>query len=140
MRMNSRAWPDRFDEVPWVEIATRFHEMAAKHSEFRHMADIVDSVLTCGGEQRLAGLTSMHDLVVTARPVPERPPIGVVIVRSPSSGYVGAGGVFIEHRSVTGHDDRIFRTSDEAVPLFWRFMIEKFGVEPVRPTTPGAAE
>lgn len=66
------------------------------------MADIVDSVLTCDGEQRLAGLASMHDLVVTARPVPEHPPIEVVIVRSPSSGHGGAGGAFIEHRSVTG--------------------------------------
>jgi hypothetical protein len=132
MRKNSRAWAYLFDEVAWGEIASRFHEMATEHLEFRHMADIVDSVLACGGEQRLAGLTSMHDLVVTARPVPESPPIEVVIVRSPSSGYVGAGGVFIEHRSITGHDDRIFRTSDEAVPLFWRFMIEKFGVEPTR--------
>ncbi|SDZ24705.1 hypothetical protein SAMN05421504_11171 [Amycolatopsis xylanica] len=131
--MNSRAWPYRFDEVPWAEIAGWFHEMAAKHPEFRPMADIADSVLACEGEQRLAGLTSMHDLVVTARPVPEHPPVEVVIVRSPSSGYVGAGGVFIEHRSVTGHDDRIFRTADEAVPLFWRFMIEKFGVAPHRP-------
>jgi hypothetical protein len=138
MRMNSRAWSGRFDEVPWAEIATRFHEMAAQHPEFRHLADIVDSVLTCGGDQHLAGLTSMHDLVVTARPVPEQPPIEVVVVRSPSSGYVGAGGVFLEHRSATGHDDRVFRTSDEAVPLFWRFVIEKFGVEPVRPVAPGA--
>jgi hypothetical protein len=135
MRINSRPWLDRFDEVPWGEIATRFHEMAAEHSDFRHMADIVDSVLACGGEQHLAALTSMHDLVVTARPVPERRPIEVVVVRSPSSGHVSTGGVFIEHRSITGHDDRIFRTSDQAVPLFWRFMIEKFGVVPARPTT-----
>jgi hypothetical protein len=132
MRMNSRAWPDRFDEVPWREIATRFDAMAAEHPECRPLADIVGSVLACGGEQHLAALTSMHDLVVTARPVPDYRPIEVVVVRSPSSGYVGAGGVFIEHRSVTGHDDRIFRDGAEAVPLFWRFMIEKFGVEPAR--------
>jgi len=140
MRINSRTWVDRFDEVPWSTIATRFHEMAAEHSDFRHMADIADSVLTSGGEQHLTALTSMHDLVVAARPVPERPPIDVVIVRSPSSGQVSAGGVFIEHRSATGHDDRIFRTSDQAVQLFWRFMIEKFGVIPARSTTSDAME
>ena len=99
------------------------------------MADIADSVLACGGEHRLAGLMSMHDLVVTARPVPAHRPIEVVVVRSPSSGYVGPGGVFIEHRSGTGHDDRIHRPGDEAVPLFWRFMIEKFAVEPERPAS-----
>lgn len=133
MRMNSRAWANRFDEVAWGEIASRFHAMAAQHPEFRYMADIVDSVRVCGGEGRLAGLTSMHDLVVAVRPVPESPPIEVVVVRSPSSGYAGASGVLIEHRSITGHDDRVFRGSDEAVPLFWRFMIEKFGVEPTPP-------
>jgi hypothetical protein len=136
MRMNSRAWQDPFREVPWGMIASRFHDLAKKMPDLQYMADIVDSVRACGGEERLAGLTSMHDLVVTSRPVPDFHPVGVVIVRSPSSGYVGAGGVFIEHHSVTGHDDQIFRTSDEAVSLFWRFMIEKFGVEPTVPSKP----
>ncbi|MCG3753191.1 hypothetical protein [Amycolatopsis sp. Poz14] len=131
MRIDSRAWPYRFEEVPWTEIAARFHETAAAHPEFSHLADIADSVLACEGEHRLAGLTSMHDLVVAARPLPDEPPVPVVVVRSPSSGQTGAGGVYIEHRSATGHDDRIFRPSAEAVPLFWRFMIEKFGVAPV---------
>ena len=130
MRSNSRAWPGRFHEVPWREISTRFDAMAAKHAELRPLADIAASVLACGGERQLAGLMSMHDLVVAARPLPEHPPVPVVVVRSSSSGYVGADGVFIEHRSVTGHDDGIFRPGSEAVPLFWRFMIEKFGVEP----------
>jgi hypothetical protein len=31
---------------------------------------------------------------------------------------------------VTGYDDRIERPASDAVPLFWRFMIEKFGVQP----------
>jgi hypothetical protein len=132
MRINSRAWTGPFNEIPWSMIAARFEEMATKHPEFRHMADIVASVRSCGGEQRLAGLTSMHDLIVTTRPIPE-PPIEEVVVYSPSSGRVGSGAFVIEHRSSTGHDDRIARPSTEAVALFWRFMIEKFGVEPVPP-------
>ena len=140
MRMNSQAWPHRFHEAPWDEIASRFHEMAAEHDDVRHVADIVDSVLACGGERRLAGLTSMRDLVVAARPIPESPPIEVVIVRSPSSDHVAPGSVLIEHRSITGCDDRILRPSDEAVPLFWRFMVEKFGVEPVRSTDPSTTD
>lgn len=59
MRSNSRAWPGRFHEVPWREITTRFDAMAAEH----------------GGERQLAGLLSMHDLVVAARPLPEHPPV-----------------------------------------------------------------
>jgi hypothetical protein len=31
---------------------------------------------------------------------------------------------------VTDRNDRIGRPVADAVPLFWRFMIEKFGVEP----------
>jgi hypothetical protein len=31
---------------------------------------------------------------------------------------------------MTGRSNRIERPVDEAVPLFWRFMIEKFGVGP----------
>ncbi|MGC4817778.1 hypothetical protein [Micromonospora sp. DT63] len=60
------------------------------------------------------------------------PRVEVVIVRSPSSGLVGPGAVLIEHRSTSGRDDVIARPSEEAVPLFWRFMIEKFGVAPTR--------
>ncbi|MEV4598531.1 hypothetical protein AB0K15_14095 [Amycolatopsis sp. NPDC049253] len=132
MLINSRALPYPFREVPWPRIAEKFRAMADLHPQFAHMADIADSVLACDGASRLAGLTSMHDLIVTPRPVPDRPPVEVVVVRSPLSGHVGADGVFIEHRSYTGFDDRIYRPSSRAVPLFWRFMIEKFAVAPVR--------
>ena len=132
VQTRSSAWPFPFQEVAWDQIAAKFTAMAAKHPQFQHMADIVDSVLACHEQTRLAALTSMHDLVVTSRPIPAEPPIEVVIVRSPSSGLVGDEAVSIEHCSITGHDDKITRPSSEAVPLFWRFMIEKFGVDPVR--------
>ncbi len=41
-----------------------------------------------------------------------------------------ATGACLVSSSVTGHDDQIARPVAEAVPLFWRFMIEKFGVDP----------
>ncbi|MFG1638852.1 hypothetical protein ACGFMK_01060 [Amycolatopsis sp. NPDC049252] len=110
MRMNSRAWSGRFDAVPWAEIATWFHELAAEHAEFRPMTDIVTSVLARGGDRHLVALTAMHDLVVTSRPVPADRPIEVVVVRSPAPGHLDA----------------------DAVPQFWRLVREKFGVEPVR--------
>jgi hypothetical protein len=40
------------------------------------------------------------------------------------------GCVLIEHLSITGRNDRIERPVAEAVPLFWRFLVEKFGVDP----------
>lgn len=128
--MNSRAFEAPFREVPWTEIASRFTELAALHPDFQHMADVVDSVIAQQATTNLAALTSMHDLVVAKRPLPTESPIDVVIVKSPSShrGYVAPGWVVIEHLSTTGHDDQIARPSDQAVPLFWRFMAEKFAI------------
>lgn len=119
-----------FRSRPWTEIQDRFHEMAKSHPEFRHMADIADSVVECGKTGELAATTSMHDLVVARLPIAE-PPVDVVIVSSPSSmNVVAAGEVRIDHLAVTGHDERLERPVADAVPLFWRFMIEKFGVQP----------
>ena len=61
------------------------------------------------------------------------PSYGVVAVRAPSSLHPPPDGqVLIEEMSVSGHNDRIERPVAEAVPLFWRFMIEKYGVAPHR--------
>lgn len=106
--------------------------MATEHEEFRHMEAIVRSVLDSDAADRLAAYTSMHDLIVVDVPIPE-PPYGVVTVRAPDSLHApSVGQVMIEHMSVTGHNDRIERPVAEAVPLFWRFMIEKYGVAPRR--------
>jgi hypothetical protein len=53
-----------------------------------------------------------------------------VFVRAPNTPVSRAQPehVLIEHVSLTGHDDRIERPAVDAVPLFWRFMSEKFGV------------
>ena len=104
--------------------------MADRHPQFRHMSDIVKSVVASDQTTALAACTSMHDLIVVPTPIPE-PPYGVVAVRSPGSLHEPATGlVRIEHHSVTGYIDVIDRPVPEAVSLFWRFMIEKFGVDP----------
>ena len=121
MRMNSWAM-DRFDAVTWDVIAWRVAANTAPHWPW--MAELVESI-QAGAADRLAGLTSLHDLAVTTAPVLGRGPIEVIWVR-PQPGT----GVLVEHRSVTGHDDRIARDGSAAVALFWRFAIEKFGVRP----------
>jgi hypothetical protein len=94
------------------------------------MSHIVKSVLASDQTGALAACTAMHDLIVVPTPIPE-PPYGVVAVRAPGSIHQPAMGfVRIEHLSTTGHDDVIDRPVVNAAPLFWRFMIEKFGVDP----------
>jgi hypothetical protein len=65
----------------------------------------------------------MTDLIVTSRPISE-PPLDVVTVRH------AHGSIVIEHVTHTGRNDRIERPARDGVALFWRFMIEKFGVHP----------
>ena len=105
--------------------------MAERHDDFQYLVDIAASVIESGSEDDLAACMSMHDIVVTSRPVGE-PPIEVVCIRAPGSvrREPRPGHVRVEHHSLSGRDDHLERPADEAVPLFWRFMIEKFGVAP----------
>jgi hypothetical protein len=102
------------------------------------LVDVVDSVITAGAQDRLAGsssgLIAIVELLTVPRPVPE-PPYDVVAVRSPrSSGTISKSGrVVIEHLACSGRDERIERPASEAVPLFWRFMIEKYGIRGAYP-------
>ena len=120
-----------------LRIGTRFVSFSAdlrkESPEFGSLAEILASIVSSRRADDLAVTTSMHDPVITPRPVPE-PPLDVVIVRAPNSLRNGPrpGHVVIEEMPLTGHGDLIERPAAEAVPLFWRFMIEKYGVHPSR--------
>jgi hypothetical protein len=119
-----------FSNQNWQDIHTFLSEMADEHPEFRHLASITASILASGVADQLAGQTSMHDLHVLPWPL-QAGPVDPIVVYSPSSmERPPAGMVVIEHRASTSTADRIERPVAEAVPLFWRFVIEKFGVAP----------
>jgi hypothetical protein len=123
-------WPHPFRQRPWDEIDAEFAALAESHPQFAHMSAIVKSVLSAGAAGDLAAFTSLRDLMVVAQPIPELP-YDLVAVRAPGGLHPPSEGhVLIEHMTVTGRNDRIERPVDEAVPLFWRFMIETFGVRP----------
>jgi hypothetical protein len=128
MRINSRAL-DRFDAMSWQRIAERIAEWTAPHSPV--MADLVASIRECAADQ-LAGFMSMHDLAVTTTPIPDAAPIDVIWVRPQAADDTGSQDVLIEHWAATGWDEQIVRPAPEAVPLFWRFAREKWGIEPIR--------
>jgi hypothetical protein len=128
MRINSRAL-DHIDVVSWERIANRVSEWTAPHSPI--MADVVASIRASASD-RLAGFMSMHDLAVTTTPIPTAGPIDVIWVRPQPFGDSNTRDVLIEHCSATGWDDRIVRPASQAIPLFWRFAYEKWGIEPDR--------
>ena len=95
------------------------------------MSDLVAGIRD-GAADRLAGFMSMHDLAVTTVPVPDAKPIDVIWVRPQPAADPDSPDVLIEHWSATGWDDHIVRPALEAIPLFWRFVHEKWGIKPVR--------
>lgn len=129
--MRTLGWSTDFRPRPWPEIRSFLAGIAEQHRDFQYLVDIATSVIESGLEDELAACTSMHDIVVTSRPVGE-PPIEVVWIRAPGSVRRAPqpGHVRIEHQSLSGRNDDLQRPDDEAVALFWRFMIEKFGVAP----------
>lgn len=131
--VRSQAWGHYpFKPEPWPEVAAFFQHLNEVGLNLHHLSAITASVIESGVSTELAACTSMHDLIVVPLPLID-PPYGVVAVRAPGSlDPPSDGAVRIEHLSVTGHNDRIERPIPDAVPLFWRFMIEKFGVSPAR--------
>ncbi|WP_028709182.1 hypothetical protein [Propionicicella superfundia] len=94
------------------------------------MVDIVRSIITSGRADELGSATSHFDLIVAAQPADE-PPFDVIAVRTLAGLRPPPNDrVRIEHQSLTGHDDSIDRPVTESVRLFWRFVVEKFGIEP----------
>ena len=133
--MTLRTWQQQsrnFQATEWADIQSFLAEMAARNPSFSYLVDIVDSVIVGDRTSVLCATTSMHDLIVTTVPVPDQP-FDVITVRAPGSLRPPSdGNVLIEHLSVSGHNDRIERPAAEAIPLFWRFAIEKFGTQPPR--------
>jgi hypothetical protein len=123
-----------------LEIQGFLRGMADKAPQFEHMVAVAESVIRSSSTDVLAGTTSMHDILVVPRPVPE-PPYDVIAVRSPSSLRRPAEGmVRIEHLSLSGRDDVIDRPVADAVRLFWRFVLEKYGVRPGQVRQVGATD
>jgi hypothetical protein len=119
-----------FEARPWPEVRERMESMSRIHPEFQHMTDIVDSVIAAGLTDRLAATTSMHDLLVARMPIAD-PPYDLIHVAAPGSRRPPKSGeVIIEHRAASADNDRIARPVSEAVRLFWRFVIEKYGIRP----------
>ena len=120
--VKTAGWPYPANPRPWSQLRDEYKAMGEPGAP---ILAIIESVASSTEAESLAGFTSMADLIVIESP-PRALPYDAVAIKLRDGGRVE-----IEHLSVTGHNDRITRESDAAVPLFWRFMTEKFGVSPV---------
>jgi hypothetical protein len=131
--MRSLGWNYPINAKSWSALRQAYEELVAQHAEFHVLVAIIASIEESDCAAQLAGTTSMHDLVVVAAPIPD-PPMDVIIVRAPTGTLRAAspGMVLIEHNAVSGRNDRIERPASDAVALFWRFVLEKFGISATR--------
>jgi hypothetical protein len=124
----TRGFPYEFTATPWDDIIRNLEVIADQNESFSHVVAIARSVRDSHCASLLAGTTSMHDLLVTTVPIMSAP-VDVIHVYAPNGlGAPSAGMVKIEHVSVTGRNDVIERAVADAIPLFWRFVWEKFGI------------
>jgi len=74
----------------------------------------------------------VYDRLVVPMPIPELP-YDVIAVRSPAPCALSCpGAVLIEHLACTRRNDQLERPAGDAVRLFWRFVIEQYGIYPRR--------
>lgn len=117
-----------FPVHPWSDTIAFYERLMDDGATFvAPMLAVARSVVDEGAEGRIGGHTSMHDLVVTSLPVGAEPFDHVRVAILPGSEKVRIG-----HFSGVGQDDEIERPTSEILPLFWRVMIEKYGVHPAR--------
>ena len=128
----SRDHRSPFHERSWADV--REFEGLLRSGivpEGQYLLAIIDSVTGSGVSEQLAVTTTMHDLVVVPRPIPE-PPMDVLIVRAPGSLHAPKKGfVLIQYMAVSGRHTSIDRPVDDGVKLFWRFVQEELGVIPM---------
>jgi hypothetical protein len=129
-RWRPYSWSHRpFLALPWAELADRYWQLADSAPELLSIIEIIDSVIAVRAEAALAANRTIGALNVVSVDAAE-PPYAVVSVSVFPPGRSAPAMVQVEHVSCSGLAEVVVRPAEEAVPLFWRFVIEKFGIEP----------
>lgn len=122
-------WRYEFRERSWTEVRQFLSGVNGMADRGAYLFAIIDSVLEHGASEMLALTTSMHDLVITARPL-GKPPYDVVLVAAPGSARSHPDGtVRIDYVAVNGSNTEIVRPEAEAVALLWKFLSIEFGID-----------
>jgi len=115
-----------FKVRPWPDLRDRFWDLADLNPEHLAMVEIIDSVVARPATDRLVGNYTIGGLHV-ADAAHREPPYSVITVEVYGPGPRGAPAVAVWHVSTSGLREEIVTPIDSAVPLFWRFVFEKFG-------------
>ena len=118
---------DDFPARPWHQVVAHFADLPDWAEPLRQ---IVAAAVHGGAPGRLDAFTSMHELLVAPA---DRAPGPVEHLRiTLFVGEPGRDRVRIRHHTAAGHDDEVTVDSADGPRLLWRFVIEKFGLQPWR--------
>lgn len=128
MSLGGWRYPIRARE--WTDLLDEYRSAVDSLPTLAPLVSIIESVLQNQMQDQLVATTSMWDLVITTAP-PGEPPLDVIVVRSTVSMRPSPPGeVRIEHFATSGLKEEVDRPVAEALPLFWRFVVEKYGLHP----------
>lgn len=128
--MYRSGWQYAIPRREWTDLLDEYRTAAKSVPTLAPLLSIIESVIENQMQDRLAATTSMWDLVITTAPAGE-PPLDVIVVRSSvSMSPSPAGEVRIEQFATSGQKEEVTRPVAEALPLFWRFVLAKFGLKP----------
>lgn len=126
--MSLGGWQYPIVRRDWQDLLQDYKENADRVPALAPLVSIIQSVIDHGMDDELAATTSMWDLVIAAEPLRD-PPVDVIVVRSVASqSPAPVGQVRIEHQATSGLKETISRPAADAVALFWRFVLEKYGL------------
>ncbi len=131
--MHPPIWDWPFKAKDWAALAAEYRELVEGDlPQLAPVLSVIESVIENRMDTQLAVTTSLRDLAITTAP-PQEPPVDVIVVRSAVSGAPPATGtIAIDHVATTGLSEHIVRPEAETLPLFWRFVAEKYGLRVTR--------
>ncbi|PKQ24495.1 MAG: hypothetical protein CVT65_02825 [Actinobacteria bacterium HGW-Actinobacteria-5] len=128
--MNLGGWQYPIVKREWTDLLDEYRSAAENLPALAPLVSIIESVIQNQMQDQLAATTSMWDLVITTAP-PGEPPLDVIVVRSSvSMNPPRSGEVRIEQFATSGLKEELTRSTAEVLPLFWRFILEKYGLKP----------
>jgi hypothetical protein len=125
-RWRPYTWSDLpFTARPWPELIDRYLDLAESHVDYLAIVEIINSVVHRDAVDRLAGNYTVGGLHVVDTELCS-PPYSVITVETLGRSRSSDPAVAVWQVSSSGLREEVIAPVDAAVPLFWRFVVEKF--------------
>lgn len=139
-RWRPYSWSNRwFHARRWTELADHYWRRSESQPDLPAIVEIIESLIASDAQTLLVANWTIGGFNVAYTDEIEPPYTVIAVSVIPASST--AAVVEIRHVSGSGLVETVVRPVDEAVPLLWRFVREKYGIELAhgQPATDGPA-